>query len=175
MKMLLLIILKLTVAVCPAFGNEAAVATAKLHLKATLTGDAASLGNSYAAEVRLMPGHEFLKPSHGFTTDAQRKTATVVASDKLIAAIKRETEAQPRKPERIEAMLKSITLASLEVREGDFAVAPSDPVNTEDGKLHFQIVKGDLLLKVSPPKGDFFLLQMRSVDGKWRVVAEYLD
>ena len=44
-----------------------------------------------------------------------------------------------------------------------------------DGKLHFTVVKGDVVVKVSPPKGDFLLLHLRSTNGKWQVVSEYLD
>ncbi len=74
-----------------------------------------------------------------------------------------------------EAKLGELRYEPLEIAEGDFAADPADPVKTSDGRLHFAIKKGDVLLNVSPPKGDFVLLQLRKGDGGWQVVSEYLD
>ena len=72
-------------------------------------------------------------------------------------------------------MLKTLAFERMEVEIENNAVEPSDPVGTPDGKLHFKIEDGDALLKIAPPKGDFLLFQIRPIEGKWRVVAEYLD
>ena len=60
---------------------------------------------------------------------------------------------------------------------GEFSIPAADPVGTPDSKLHFTIQRGDVLVKAAPGKGsgDFILLQLREVDGTWRVVAESLD
>lgn len=55
----------------------------------------------------------------------------------------------------------------------------ADEEATKSAKTHleqlFKVKKGDVLLKVSPPKGDFLLLHLRQIDGSWRIVSEYLD
>ncbi len=77
--------------------------------------------------------------------------------------------------EKIAAMMESLKFEALKTTLGDFATQSSDPVGTPDSKLHFTIKEGDVLIKAAPPKRDFILLQVRQVEGAWRVVAEYLD
>ena len=72
-------------------------------------------------------------------------------------------------------MLKGLNYEALDAPPGEFAADPADPVDTPDGKLRFDIKQGDVLLKVSPPTGDFLLLQLRKIGNEWKVVAEYVD
>ena len=174
MKTLPLLALVLLAPLCHA--DDAAIAIAKDHLKSTLTRDFKVLGKTYAPKVTLMPGHEFLKPEYGLAEAGDRSKAVELKRGKLIAAMKKDVAGQPARPlERVEEKLKTLRYEPLEIAEGDFATAPSDSVKTPDGKLHFAIKKGDVLLKVSPPRGDFVLLHLRKGDGGWQVVSEYLD
>jgi hypothetical protein len=156
--------------------DQTATEAATTHVGAILKLDFKSLDGSYAKEVKLMPGHEFLKKRYGLAVDDSRNTALVLDSKTYVDAIKKSAEGRPARPtEKVDAMLKTLKYDALEVAEGDFATAASDPVGTPDGKLHFHIKQGDAVVKVSPPQADFLLLQLRKVDGQWKVVAEYLD
>jgi hypothetical protein len=159
-----------------AFADEGAIAAAKTHLTALLTSDFATMEKTYAEKVILMPGHELLKPEYGFTDQPDRKTATEAAGPDLAKAFQKASAKQdPRPPEKIRTMIDSLKFEVLENGPGDLATEASDPVKTPDGKLHFAIRDGDVLVKASPERGDFALFQLRQVDGAWRVVAEYLD
>lgn len=156
--------------------NEEATNMAKSHLSNFLKGEYKKLSDSYSEKIQLMPGHEFLKKEYQLSKSGDRSKAIEVTSSKLITVMEKVSKGQPSRPiERIENMLKTLHYKALKTTQGDFATAPSDRVGTPDGKLHFSIKKDDVLLKVSPPKGDFLLLQMRKIDGKWKVISEYLD
>lgn len=176
MKTLLLAIpFFLSTLTCISAGEEATQA-AKAHLGFLFSADFERLGETYARDVLLMPGHEFLKPEYGMAEDVGRRLAVKVESRTLIAAMRKKFEGKPKPaPERVNARLSVLKFETLEAAEGEYVIEPADDVATPDGKLHFPMVKGDRLLKVSPPKGDFLLLQLRAIDGKWQVVSEYLD
>ena len=141
-----------------------------------LKGKHGELAATYAPKVTLMPGHEFLKAEYGMAGDGARTAGAEVERDKLIAAMEKAAEGKPASPaERVDSLLEKMKFEVIGTKEGNFGIAPSDPVGTPDGKLHFEVKKGDVLLKVSPPKGDFLLLQLRQTDGIWRIVSEYLD
>jgi hypothetical protein len=174
MKTLLSLSLLLLAQLCHA--DEAAVNTARIHLSSYLKGDHTKLSETYAPKVALMPGHEFLKEEYGLNESGDRAKGAEVERDKLIAAMVKVSADRPaRLPERIDEMLETLSYEPIKIEEGDFVTDSSDPVGTPDGKLHFSIKNGDVLLKVSPPKGDYLLLHLREKDGKWRVVSEYLD
>jgi hypothetical protein len=83
----------------------------------------------------------------------------------LVAAISKKIGGRPSPPvEKINEKLEAMTFTALNVTPGDFTTDPTDPVATADGKLHFAVVKGDQIIKISPPKGDFLLLQLRSIN-----------
>lgn len=149
---------------------------AKVHVSSILKADFEKLAETYDAKVTLMPGHEFLKKEYGLSEAADRSQKIDVESEKLLAVMAKKSAERPERPvDRIDAMLETLKYDVLPNAAGDFATDASDPVGTADGKLHFSIEEGDVVLKVSPPKGDFLLLQLRNVEGSWRVVAEYLD
>lgn len=174
MKTLITVSLLLFTQLCHA--DEDAITTAKAHLAHILKSDFENLSETYTAKIALMPGHEFLKAEHGLAAAGARATGAKVDRKKLIAAMKKASAERPaRAVERIERMLESLKYESIGVKEGDVAIDPSDPVETADGKLHFTIKKGDVLLKVTPPKGDFLLLHLRKVDTAWKVASEYID
>lgn len=146
------------------------------HLKAQLIFDEEILKKTYADQVRLMPGHEALKPKYGIAEDAGRKNAADVSAKTIITFLKGMSEKKPRPPARVLKILKVLEYKNLKVEPGDYTIAPSDPVKTPDGNLHFNIIKGDKLIQINlPGKDDYILLQMRLIKEKWRVVAEYID
>lgn len=156
--------------------DEQGIATAESHLGNLLRGDIPELSKSYAAKVLLMPGHEFLKTDYGLAKDGDRAIGLEVDRGKLVATMKQAAAERRKRPaERINKFLATVRYEVLKTKVGDFATDAADPVGTPDGKLHFTIEKGDLLLKVAPPKGDFLYLHLRKLDDEWRVVSEYLD
>ena len=156
--------------------NEEALDATRSHLSSFLHADYEKMGDSYASKVTLMPGHEFLKTEYGLTTEPGRRKAVEVERETLIRAMTKATEGQPDRPaEKIAGIFESLRFEVVAAPAGDFAATPPDPVGTPDSMLHFKIVEGDVLVKVSPPRGDFILLQLRHIDGAWRVIAEYLD
>ena len=123
-----------------------------------------------------MPTHEFLKDDYGLVEEGVRAKGAVVDREQLLAVMEKAFEERPERPaEKIDKILASLKYELVEVTAGDFAIQASDSVGGEDGKLHFTIKEGDVLLKVFPPKGDFILLHLRENEGKWKVVSEYLD
>ena len=175
MKSLLAFSLLLLAPLCHA--EDGAIEAAKKHLGYTLKkSDHEKLGKTYAPTVTLMPGHEFLKEEYGLAGEDGRDKGAEVDRAKLIAAIVKASADRPDRPaDRIEKKLGRLAFEIIEAKEGDFATDASDPVGTPDGKLHFSIEKGDVLLKASPGGGDFILLHLRKIDGSWMVASEYLD
>lgn len=156
--------------------DEKAIATAKSHLSSNLKTDVEKLTKSYAPKIMLMPGHEFLKEEYGLAEPGGRATGLEVERGDLLAAMKKAADDRPERPaDRIEKLLETLTYEVIETELGDFVTDSTDPVGTPDGKLHFAIKDGDVLLKVSPPKGDFLLLHLRKFDESWRIVSEYID
>ncbi|WDI42250.1 protein kinase domain-containing protein [Bremerella sp. P1] len=150
--------------------------TARAHFRAIFEGDEKTLKTTYAANVQLMPGHEFLKDQYGLTEPGSRAKGAQLPRETLIKAFTQHP-VTPTKKEAIQEMLPLIKFEQLAVAEGDFVIVadPADAIDESDKKLHFQIQNRDVLIKVAPPRGDFALLQMRKQDGTWRVVSEYLD
>jgi hypothetical protein len=176
MKALLLSILCLLGTFTSHAAEEASVQAARAHVKNLMSADPEGLKKSYAPEVVLMPGHEFLKPEYGLADAEKRKDAVTVANEALIAAIMKKTAGRPMPPqEKLEALLGGLRFETVEAKEGDLVLDPSDEVATPDGKLHFTIRKDDVVLKMAPPKGDFALLHLRKTNEQWLVVSEYLD
>ena len=162
--------------VAPKASRDVAVEAARKHLRAVLACDPETLKATYAPKVELMPGHEFLKDEYGLTEPGARARGATVERGRLIAAMEKASANRPPRPaERIDAMLKTLTYNTLKTAAGEFVTEPADGIGTPDGKLHFAIQKGDVLLKVAPPKGDFLLLHLRQEKGKWKVVSEYID
>ena len=156
-----------------------AVRITKNHVRNLFQSKFDDLTPNYAPQVRLMPGHEFLKPEYDLTTnaDALHEGATVNPA-KLVAVMKKAFKEPIVEPEFLEKLLDLYDFEILDTKAGDFSTPPPDPVKTPDGKLHFMIREGDLLFKVGPAKprkGDFLLFQMRPLEGSWKLVAEYLD
>jgi hypothetical protein len=153
----------------------AAIETAKIHVRSIIlhiNGGApkAPKGVKYAPKVQLLAGHELLKDKFQLAPAGARAKGAVVARDKLMAAMAKVQVVRQKQfvIEKMEQMLKTLKYTPMKTKEGAFVV-------NADGKRHFTIKRGDILLKVSPPKGDFLLLQMRLQNGKWVVVAEYID
>lgn len=159
-----------------AIADDEAAEAGTTHLDSLLNGDYAALAGTYADKVVLMPGHEFLKDEYGLAGPKGRDEAVAVERATLLEKMNAADAGRKQRTadERV-ALMKSLTFTVLEVAAGDFATEASDPVGTADGKLHFMIREGDVLLKVAPPKGDFLLFQLRQIGDGWRVVAEYLD
>ncbi len=156
-----------------------AVRFMKNHVTKVFQSRFDDLARNYGPRIRLMPGHELLKPEHALirNANARHEGATVDSAD-LIAALKRSFKEPIVEPELLGQVLDRYAFEILDTEAGDFSTPPADPVRTPDGKLHFMMREGDLLFKVGPAKprkGDFLLFQIRSVKGSWKLVAEYLD
>jgi hypothetical protein len=176
MKAVLLSILCLLGASSIRAAEEESVQAARAHVKNIMSADSEGLKKSYALEVVLMPGHEFLKPDYGLANDEERKDAVKVTNIALIAAILKKTADRPMpQQEKLDALLGALRFELVAAKEGDLVLEPSDEVATPDGKLHFTIRKDDVVLKMVPPKGDFAVLHLRKSDDRWMVVSEYLD
>ncbi len=153
-----------------------AAAAAQTHFRSFLEGEFKKMETTYAMQVRLMPGGEMLKPEYGLAGAGGRNEARTIDRAKLIAAMdKAFGKRQVASAEKIDRIFKTFTFKALETVVGDFAMDPGDPVGGPDGKFHFKIEAGDVLIKAGPGKGDYLLFQMRQIDGRWQVVAEYVD
>ena len=156
--------------------DQGAIEVAKAHISSNLSSDHKKLVETYAQKLTLMSGHEYLKEKYGLAGDGARATGAEVEGSKLIKAMVKSSADKPTLPmEHAKRILDKLKYESIEVHEGDFTTDASDTVKTPDGKLHFMIKKGDVLIKASAPKADFVLLQLRVEEGSWRVVSEYLD
>jgi hypothetical protein len=146
------------------------------HVRSFLEGNFDKMAESYAAEIRLMAGHEMLKADRGLVDEGARATGASVKRAAMIGALKREFGGRDVVPEdKVETILTAFAFTRLEAAAGDFSTDPADPVDTPDGKLHFDVEPGDAVFKVGPEKGDFLLFQLRQTGGRWQIVAEYLD
>ena len=153
-----------------------ATAAAKSHFRGFLEGDFQKMETSYAMRVTLMPGCEMLKPEYGLAGPEGRGKATTVDRARLIAAMQKAFGGRPPVPAaKVARIFKSLTFQALQTKIGDVAIGPVDPVGGADGKFHFTMKDGDVLIKAGPEKGDFLLFQFRQINGHWQVVAEYLD
>lgn len=153
-----------------------ATGAAREHIRSIMLSDLARLKETYAPTVRLMPGHEFLKDQYQLAETGARARGATVDRDKLLAAMEKVSAGQPpRTGEHVGAMLETLSYTELETASGAVVTDPTDPIGSPDGKLHFTTEAGDVLLKIAPPQGDFLLLQLRRIDGQWKVVAEYID
>ena len=175
LKKILLPLLLLTSAT---FAGEGAIPVAREHIHAIIhhingTWKQVPEKLQYAPVVQLMTGHELLKNRYGLAPAGARATGAEVAGTKLVEALS-EVETD-KSPEKLNQLLESLRYEKVEAPVGKFITNSTDPVKTPDGKLHFVIQEGDVLLKISPPEGDFLLLQLRKAGGKWAVVAEYID
>ena len=158
------------------YAEDSGLEHCKKHLLAILSFDLEDLNTTYAENVNLMPGHEFTKPEHKLGDEDSRKTGLTVTRDKLLQAMKADIgDRESRPKDAVKKKLSALEYVILSNKAGKFAAVPSDPVGTADGKLHFELKKGDLLYKIKPPRGDFLLLHLRKIESKWVVISEYLD
>jgi len=136
--------------------NEA-IEAAKAHLRARLTSDRKMLSKSYAAKVRLL------------------RKGDLLDREKVIdAALKQFAGGGDVPDEAIRQFLDRLDFESLQITEGEFVTEPSAAIATKDGRLHFQIEKGDAVVKIIQEPSAWFL-QFRKANGEWTVVAEYTD
>ena len=148
---------------------------AREHVRNFLEGKFNEMEKSYAKQVVLMPGNELLKAKYGLAGPKGEKAAITVDRTKLLETM---TKSFPRPlfaANIVDKLFQAYRFEPLKTKVGDFATLPPDPVDTPDGKLHFTIADGDVLFKVGPEKGDFMLFQFRRIEGKWKVITEYLD
>jgi hypothetical protein len=158
--------------------TKSATEVAAGHVRHFMKGDFDKMAESYAAKVRLMPGHEMLKAEYGLAGEGGRAQGATVDRARLRDAMKKAFGGRPVvQPDVLEKLWNAFEFQVLEPKPGDGAVDPPDPVDTPDGKVHFALRQDDLLLKFAPKngKGDFLLFQLRAVGGGWKVVAELLD
>jgi len=157
-------------------GEEDATKFIKTHIGNLMSRDLSEVSNSYASNVQLMAGHEFLKPKFKIGADDARSTGARVDRKRLLDALKAVfATSRAKDPEKVKKMVSGLNVAIIETEAGSFSVAPSDPLSTK-ANLFFSIVPRDVLLKVSASDHpDFMLFQVRRIDGTLRVVAEYLD
>jgi len=158
--------------------TQSATEVAAGHVRSFMEGKFDKMTDSYAAKVRLMPGHEMLKAEYGLAGEGARTTGATVDRAKLLGASMKAFGGRPVvPPDVLEKLLTAFEFQVLGPGLGDHGVDSPDPVDTPDGKVHFIIKQGDVLLKFAPKngKGDFLLFQLRQVAGGWRVVAELLD
>ena len=148
----------------------AAIETAKIHVRSIILhiNGGAPKGVKYAPKVQLLPGHELVKDKFQLAPAGARAKGAVAARDKLIPAMAKVQVVRQKQLEKMEQLLKTLKYTPMKTKEWAFVI-------NADGKLHFTIKKGDILLKISPPRGNFMLLQMRLQKGNWAVVAEYID
>lgn len=176
--MLKKILLPLLFLTSSAFAEEGAIPAAREHIHAIIhhingTWRQVEEKLQYAQVVQLIPGHELLKDRYGLAPAGARATGAEVTGAKLVEALSKvETD---KSPEKLNELLETLSYEKVDAPVGKFITKSTDPVDTPDGKLHFFIQEGDVLLKISPPKGDFLLLQLRTNGGIWAVVAEYID
>lgn len=187
MKRRTLLIMLLSIStICQAKSNDfrgvksptvaSATSAAQKHVRNFMEGQFNKLERTYAAQIKLISGHEMLKAKYNLAGEEARKAGVIVNRAKLVEAMKKSFGGRPVVPvDAIDAVFNAYVFEVLETPVGDYATDPPDPVATPDGKIHFSIEPGDLLFKVGPKKGDFLLFQFRSIAGSWKVVAEYLD
>lgn len=153
-----------------------ALDAAKTHLIAFISLDTKTLESTFSDSVQLMAGHEFLKAKYKLVENGARNKGAAVKRELLLKVITESSADRPKPPvEKVKPKVDTLTFSVLKTKEGEFITSAADPVGTPDGKLHFNIIKGDVLVKAAPPKGDFVLFQMRKETGSWKVIAEYLD
>ncbi len=159
-------------------GKPDPVEVAKAHMRHFMAGEFDKLEKSYAKKVVLVSGHELLKKEYGLAGPKGRTESTEVERGKLIGTMKEELKDLKFNAETVGKVLEILEFKKLKVKSGEYVADPSDPVDTSDGKIRFKIKSGDVLIKVGPkpPKrGDHQLFQLRKIEARWRVVAEYLD
>ena len=154
---------------------DIAVQAAREHVRNFLEGDFNKMEKTYAKQIILMPGNELLKAKYGLAGANGEKEAITVDRTKLLGTMKKSLPRPLIAANIVDKVFEAYRFEPLKTKVGDFATVPPDPVETPDGKLHFTIADGDVLFKVGPEKGDFMLFQFRQIEGKWQVVAEYLD
>ena len=155
--------------------ERAAITTAaQNHFRAVLAQDWVELDKDYADKVLLLPGNELLKSKTGEREES--KAVTVNKSELLTLMREKFAGRDLIKASRIDEFVNLFDYQILDTKLGDNAIEPADPVKTADGKLHFTMEAGDVLVKAIPKKGgDFLLMQFRDFDDRWKIVAEYLD
>jgi len=155
--------------------TNSAVQAARKHVRNFLEGNFNKMEQTYAKQIILLPGNELLKAKYRLAGAKGDMEAITVDRTKLLETMKKSLPHPVIPANILDKVFEAYRFETLKTKVGDFATVPPDPVDTPDGKLHLTIADGDVLFKVGPEKGDFLLFQFRQIEGKWRVVAEYLD
>ena len=154
--------------------DEQAIATAQSHLNSFLKRDIEELAKSYAPKIMLMAGNEFLEEQYGLAKDGDSAAGLEVERGVHLAIMKKTSDGLYDQPvDQIEELLESLEYQAIETKDGDFSTTSPGRAGRSDGKLHFKIKAGDVLLKVSPKGKDYFLLlHLRKFDGSWKIFSE---
>ena len=157
-------------------GAVTATEFVKMHVRYLASNRFLQLKETYAARVKLLPGHQFLQAEYSFVDASRINEGQTVDRGKLMLTIQDEWGSLSETPdEQVDEFLEACTFAVVDAAPGDHAETPSDPVQTKDGKLHFAMEKGDKLVRVETDDDERVFFQCRKIDGGWRVVAEYID
>ena len=174
---LIITFLSLLIITTFAHADDTAVKHCKKHLVAIFSCDLENLKTTYGEKIHLVPGHDFANPEHKLNDKDPSKAGLTVTRDELLKVIKAQVgNRKPPSKDIIEKELSDVEYMLLSNKAGRFIAEPSDPIETADGKLHFELKEGDLLYKAqSPSMSDFLLFQLRKVNNKWVIVSEYFD
>lgn len=155
---------------------ETVLDVAREHVTHLLARDIEELPKNYADEFELLPGHQFADPKHGLA-EVEPVGEPVRVSKAAYMNAFRFSAARRRQPDKrqIMAMVPLFRFEVLPSKDGQFQTEASKRVNTPDGKLTLEVKPGDKVVRVSPRRAHFIVLQMRKVGGSWKVVAEYFS
>ena len=169
---LFLIILSL----CAVVSADTVLDVAREHVTHLLSRDVQSLPKTYADTFDLLPGHQFAHEKHGLRKDAPESQPITVTKAAYMNAF-RFSAARRREVDKrqIMAMVPLFRFEVLPSQNGEFHTDASRKVDTPNGKLTLKVQEGDKVVKVSPRRGHFILLQFRKLSGSWKVVAEYFS
>jgi len=146
--------------------NEDAVKVAKVHFNNYFKRDFKNLSKTYAQNVLLMPGHDYLKFQYGLQKKKNGGKHENITCDELVAVMVKFSDNRPVQPIGvIKEYIKNLTYKVIATDDGDV----SDLALAPKGSLCFTMLKDDVLVKVSPPNGaDFKLVLLREINKKWR-------
>ena len=160
---------------CPV-GEEGSIKFVRTFLEARFSKDK-DFSEFVAPKITLLPGHEYLKERYGVVGAGQRSTSKEVNRDDFVKVTNGlRAELTEKKAARLRELLSKCDYTLRSLKKGDNTVDPPDPVGTPDKKIHLLAEEGDALVFVRPkPKGDFLFFVVRKIEGKRKIVAEYVD